>query len=98
QAQILEILRQLKTEKITAIALISHDMGVIAGNADQVQVMRHGAVVEQGPVDDIFYAPRDPYTKMLLAAMPRIDGEAQLAATMTGDTLLDVRDLKVSFP
>ena len=57
QAQILEILRALKTDKKTAIALISHDMGVIAGLADRVQVMRHGEIVESGTADDIFYAP-----------------------------------------
>ena len=57
QAQILEILRALKTDKKTAIALISHDMGVIAGNADRVQVMRHGEVVERGPVDDDLLCP-----------------------------------------
>ncbi len=97
QAQILEILKRLKSEKKTAIALISHDMGVIAGNADQVQVMRHGMVVEHGAVDEIFYAPKHPYTQMLLAAMPRLD--TPLAArTATGPTLLDVKDLKVSFP
>ena len=79
QAQILEILRALKNDKKTAIALISHDMGVIAGNADQVQVMRHGEVVEHGPVDEIFYAPKDAYTRMLLAAMPRLDGEVRPA-------------------
>ena len=57
QAQILEILRALKTDKKTAIALVSHDMGVIAGLADRVQVMRHGEIVESGTADDIFYAP-----------------------------------------
>ena len=57
QAQILEILRALKTEKKTAIAMVSHDMGVIAGIADRVQVMRHGEIVESGTADDIFYAP-----------------------------------------
>jgi peptide/nickel transport system ATP-binding protein len=98
QAQILEILRALKTDTKTAIALISHDMGVIAGNADQVQVMRHGRVVEQGPVDDIFYAPRDSYTRMLLEAMPRLDSVVEPAARPVGKTLLDVKDLKVSFP
>ena len=97
QAQILEILRALKTEKKTAIALISHDMGVIAGNADQVQVMRHGEVVEHGAVDEIFYAPKHPYTQMLLAAMPRLD-EAAPAITATGEVLLAVKDLKVTFP
>ncbi len=98
QAQILEILKLLKRDKKTAIALISHDMGVIAGTADQVQVMRHGEVVEQGPVDDIFYAPKQPYTQMLLAAMPRVAKGAVPPPTLTGDTLLEVRDLKVSFP
>jgi peptide/nickel transport system ATP-binding protein len=98
QAQILEILKLLKQDKKTAIALISHDMGVIAGTADQVQVMRHGEVVEHGPVDDIFYAPQHEYTRMLLAAMPRVDKGATPTPTLTGDTLLDVRDLKVSFP
>ena len=97
QAQILEILRALKIDKKTAIALISHDMGVIAGNADRVQVMRHGVVVEQGGVDEIFYAPRDPYTKMLLAAMPRLE-DAPPSLPPRGETLLDVRDLAVSFP
>src|SRR5258707_4206341 len=66
QAQILEIMRDLKKELKTAIALISHDMGVIAGVADCVQVMRHGDVVESGPTDDIFYKPKNDYTKMLL--------------------------------
>src|SRR5262249_52938227 len=72
EAQILEIMRDLKTEVKTAIVLISHDMGVIAGVADRVQVMREGAVVEHGSVEDIFYRPRHDYTKMLLGAMPRL--------------------------
>ena len=97
QAQILEILRALKTDKKTALALISHDMGVIAGSADVVQVMRNGEVVERGPVDDIFYAPRQDYTKMLLAAMPRLSDPVKLA-TEPGETLLDVKDVAVTFP
>jgi peptide/nickel transport system ATP-binding protein len=97
QAQILEILRALKIEKKTALALISHDMGVIAGNADQVQVMRHGEVVERGAVDDIFYAPQTSYTKMLLSAMPRLT-DAVTLQTSSGATLLDVEDVKVAFP
>jgi oligopeptide/dipeptide ABC transporter ATP-binding protein len=97
QAQILEILRALKSDKKTAIALISHDMGVIAGNADRVMVMRDGEVVEQGAVDDIFYAPQNPYTRMLLAAMPRL-GDAAHLPPAKDKTLLEVRDLKVSFP
>jgi oligopeptide/dipeptide ABC transporter ATP-binding protein len=97
QAQILEILRALKTDKKTAIALISHDMGVIAGLAEQVQVMRHGEIVESGPVDDIFYAPGHAYTRMLLDALPKAD-ELPAPATAVGEKLLTVDDLSVSFP
>jgi oligopeptide/dipeptide ABC transporter ATP-binding protein len=96
QAQILEILRALKMERKTAIAMISHDMGVIAGLADRVQVMRHGRIVESGRADDIFYAPKDDYTRMLLAALPKAD-ETPAPATGVGPPLLDVDDLKVSF-
>ncbi|MBN9534095.1 MAG: ABC transporter ATP-binding protein [Alphaproteobacteria bacterium] len=106
QAQILEIMRDLKNELKTAIVLISHDMGVIAGLADQVQVMRRGAIVESGPVDNIFYKPQNDYTRMLIDAMPRIDvpdrrGHAKLVpppAADGGKPLLDVKDLKVHFP
>ena len=97
QAQILEILRALKTDKKTALVLISHDMGVIAGSADKVQVMRNGEVVERGAVDEIFYKPRQDYTRMLLKAMPRLDETPRLA-TGPGETLLDVQDVKVTFP
>jgi oligopeptide/dipeptide ABC transporter ATP-binding protein len=96
QAQILEILRALKTDRKTAIAMISHDMGVIAGLADRVQVMRHGQIVESGGADDIFYAPKASYTRMLLAALPKAD-ETPAPAGMIGAPLLTVDDLKVSF-
>ncbi|HWY65517.1 MAG TPA: dipeptide ABC transporter ATP-binding protein, partial [Rhizomicrobium sp.] len=97
QAQILEILRALKTDKKTAIAMISHDMGVIAGLADRVQVMRYGRIVESGSADDIFYAPKDDYTRMLLNAIPKAD-ETPAPAGAVGPPLLSVDDLKVSFP
>jgi peptide/nickel transport system ATP-binding protein len=97
QAQILEILRALKTEKQTAIAMVSHDMGVIAGLADRVQVMRHGEIMESGTADEIFYAPRHAYTRMLLDAIPRAD-EKPSPVTAIGAPLLTVDDLKVSFP
>ena len=103
QAQILEIMRDLKTELKTAIVMISHDMGVIAGVADRVQVMHDGEIVESGPVDDIFYRPRHDYTKMLLSSMPRLDrpdreGHAHVPALKSEKAILDVRDLKVHFP
>ena len=97
QAQILEILRALKTDRKTAIALVSHDMGVIAGLADRVQVMRGGQIVESGTADEIFYAPRHDYTRMLLAALPKAD-DTPPPATKVGAPLLEVEDLKVSFP
>jgi oligopeptide/dipeptide ABC transporter ATP-binding protein len=105
QAQILEIMRELKAELKTAIVMVSHDMGVIAGTADHVQVMRQGEIVETGAVDDIFYRPQHAYTKMLLDAMPRLDRPDRKAAKrdiiqITGDTtpLLEVKDLAVHFP
>ena len=98
QAQILEILKSLKAEKQTAIALVSHDMGVIASMADAVQVMRRGEIVESGPVDTVFAAPRNDYTKMLLAAVPRLDRDTQPPPPSSGETLLAVDDLKVTFP
>jgi peptide/nickel transport system ATP-binding protein len=106
QAQILDIMRDLKKELKTAIVMISHDMGVIAAMADRVQVMRNGEIVEAGSVDDVFYRPRHDYTKALLDAMPRIDRPArpghQALAPATPSTerpkLLDVDDLKVYFP
>jgi ABC-type microcin C transport system duplicated ATPase subunit YejF len=97
QAQILEILRALKTDKKTAIAMISHDMGVIAGLADRVQVMRHGEIVESGTADEIFYAPTNGYTRMLLAAIPAAN-ETPPPATAVGAPLLTVDDWKVTFP
>jgi oligopeptide/dipeptide ABC transporter ATP-binding protein len=105
QAQILEIMRDLR-KLGTSIALISHDMGVIAGICDRVLVMREGEFVEAGPVEDIFYRPRHEYTKMLLGAVPRVDrasrpGHRDLARIedpKTRPTLLDVKDMRVSFP
>ena len=97
QAQILEILRALKTDKKTAIAMVSHDMGVIAGLADRVQVMRHGEIVESGSADEIFYAPRHAYTRMLLDSIPKAD-EMPSPVTAIGAPLLTVDDLKVTFP
>ncbi|HVV27128.1 MAG TPA: ABC transporter ATP-binding protein [Rhizomicrobium sp.] len=99
QAQILEILRALKTDRHTAIAMVSHDMGVIAGLADRVQVMRHGEIVESGPVDDIFYAPKHAYTRMLLDAIPKADEKpVEDMAPHSGTPMLDVEDAKVAFP
>ena len=73
QAEILDLMAELKRETGSAMALITHDMGVIARLADRVCVMKSGAYVEEGPVDLIFSAPAAPYTRALLDAIPRLD-------------------------
>jgi len=72
QAQILELLRDLQQRTGMAIMLITHDLGVIAEMADEVVVMYLGRVVEEGSADDIFYAPKHPYTRALLRSIPSI--------------------------
>lgn len=72
QAQILELLAEMQEQNGMAIILITHDMGVIAEVADDVVVMYLGRVVETGPVDDIFHAPKHPYTRALLRSIPSI--------------------------
>ena len=69
QAQILKLMNELKKEKGTSILFITHDLGVVAKVADYVNVMYAGKIVEQGPVDDIFYKPAHPYTKGLQFAI-----------------------------
>jgi oligopeptide/dipeptide ABC transporter ATP-binding protein len=73
QAQVLEVLERIQQRTRSSILLITHDLGVVAGVAQQVMVMYAGRQVELGGVDDIFYAPRHPYTLGLLASLPRID-------------------------
>jgi glutathione transport system ATP-binding protein len=72
QAQILRLIRLLQEEMGMAVLFITHDMGVVAEVADRVLVMRHGEKVEEGSVQQIFDAPRHPYTRALLAAVPRL--------------------------
>jgi glutathione transport system ATP-binding protein len=72
QAQILSLIRSLQKKVNTGVLFITHDMGVVAEIADRVCVMRHGKIVEEGPVEEIFAHPKHPYTKALIAAVPRI--------------------------
>ncbi|WP_235939503.1 ABC transporter ATP-binding protein [Occultella kanbiaonis] len=71
QAQILDLLGDLKRERDMTMIFITHDLGVVAEIADDVVVMRHGKVVETGPVDQIFHDPQHDYTKELLASLPQ---------------------------
>ena len=73
QAQILDLLRDLQAERRMALVLITHDLGVIAETADDVAVMYCGRVVEHAPVERLFASPRHPYTRGLLASLPRMD-------------------------
>ncbi len=73
QAQVLEVLERIQDRTSSAIMLITHDLGVVAGVADRVLVMYAGRQAELGTVDQIFYEPRHPYTRGLLASLPRVD-------------------------
>ncbi|MGH3695821.1 MAG: ABC transporter ATP-binding protein [Pseudonocardiaceae bacterium] len=84
QAQVLEALRTAKDQTGAAMMLITHDLGVIAGQADRVLVMYAGRIVEAGTVEDIFYAPRMPYTVGLLGSRPRLDVRRQRLVPISG--------------
>ena len=94
QAQILELLRQLKERYGTAVLLITHDLGVVAELADRVVVMYAGRVVEQGTVREIFENPAHPYTRALLAAKPVV-GKKQERLFAIGGTVPDPLGLPV---
>ena len=76
QAQILELMKELQKKNHMGIIFITHNLGVVAEVCDKVSVMYAGKMVEQGPVDDIFYKPGHPYTMGLLRSMPRVDAES----------------------
>jgi peptide/nickel transport system ATP-binding protein len=84
QAQILELMRELKATSGAAIILITHDLGVVAEVCDEVAVMYAGEIVEKAPVDELFSAPQHPYTVGLLGSIPRLDHRAEQLATIEG--------------
>ncbi len=73
QAQILEIMKQLSEEFGTAVIMITHDLGVVAGMCDNICVMYAGRVVEKASVDELFENPKHPYTRSLIKSVPRLD-------------------------
>ncbi|WP_353081400.1 ABC transporter ATP-binding protein [Tessaracoccus lapidicaptus] len=103
QAEILDLLRSLKDKLNTGILLITHNMGVVADMADNVAVMFKGTIVERGPVEQVLLQPQHPYTKRLLAAVPRLgEGHGQFGVAPnpvepTAEAALDVRDLVVEY-
>jgi len=84
QAQIIELLGDLRRDHHLAMVLITHDLGVVAGAADRVAVMYAGRIVEQGAVGPLFADPGHPYTRGLLDCLPRLDGRHEIRASIAG--------------
>ena len=87
QAQILGLLRELQRKYDTAIIFITHDLGVIAQMANYVVVMYLGRIMEEGPVDEIFHAPKHPYTRALLRSIPSLQTQTRTALPVIAGTL-----------
>jgi peptide/nickel transport system ATP-binding protein len=98
QAQILRLLEQLNRERNLATILITHDLGVVAEVADRVLVMHEGKIVERGSLDEVFYSPKDAYTRKLLGAVLRLDQAPPLRPSRAGAPLLEVTDLVKHYP
>ncbi len=86
QAQIMDLLRDLREKLGMSVVLITHNFGIVKGFADEVVVMFRGEIVERGPVDSVLGAPRHPYTKALIACIPRL-GEKRRRLTTIGDEM-----------
>jgi peptide/nickel transport system ATP-binding protein len=84
QAQILELLQEIRRDSAMALVLISHDLGVVAENTDRVCVMYAGRIVEDAPIATIFEAPAHPYTSGLLAALPELEGPRRPLVAIPG--------------
>ncbi len=84
QAQILELIRSLRKELGMSIILITHDLAVVAETCDRMAVMYCGRIAEKGPVKSVFADPRHPYTRGLLASLPRIDRRTDKLFPMKG--------------
>ena len=87
QSRIMRLLAEMRAELDTAVILVTHDMGIVAGTCDEMVVLYGGRVMESGPVDGIFAAPRHPYTRGLLDAVPRLDRDDASLPAIPGDPL-----------
>ena len=99
QAEILDLIKRLQTERGMAMLLITHDMGVVAEVADDVAVMRFGRIVETGTVDAIFYAPQHAYTQRLLASTQKLEQPAEIRAIQAAEPepILAIRNLSKTY-
>jgi peptide/nickel transport system ATP-binding protein len=93
QAQVLDALQRARKETGAALVLITHDLGVVAGQVDRVGVMYAGRIVEKGTVEEVFYRPRMPYALGLLGSLPRLDGDRSDRLTPILGTPPSLRDL-----
>ena len=93
QAQILELMKDLQARHGTAILLVTHDLGVVAGMADRVHVMYAGRLVEKAGTDDLFARPLHPYTHGLLASVPSLDGDPNAELFSIAGQPADLADL-----
>lgn len=84
QAQILDLLKTIQAKNDMSIVLITHDLGVVAEMCDEVIIMYAGKIVERTNVDNLFHNPQHPYTKLLMASIPRIDEEVEKLTTIQG--------------
>jgi peptide/nickel transport system ATP-binding protein len=98
QAQIVDLIRTLQRDFGTAVVWISHDLGVIGQVADDVTVLRAGAVVEQAPILEVFDRPQQPYTRELLTARPVLGRSGPAPVSEEAPVLLDVDGLDVAYP
>ncbi|MER6079583.1 ABC transporter ATP-binding protein [Streptomyces sp. NPDC001833] len=96
QAQILDLLHTLREETGMGLLLVTHDVGVAAESVDQVLVMRHGRMVEQGPVAAVLGSPAEPYTRELLSAVPRVDA-VRTPSPASEEVVLEAAGLRREF-
>jgi len=88
EAQVLALIRRLRVARRGAMVIVTHDLNVVADICDQVMVMQHGRVVEQGPVRNVFVTPREAYTRILLGAALRVDEASRASPPQPGEVLL----------
>jgi peptide/nickel transport system ATP-binding protein len=102
QAEILDLIKRLQTRFGMAVLFITHDMGVVAEIADEVLVMYRGKVMERGPVETIFHAPQDPYTRMLIGSVLKLESKAEIRLARPpvpadAPPVIEVRGLSMHF-
>jgi peptide/nickel transport system ATP-binding protein len=102
QAEILDLMRDLRTKMNSGILLITHDMGVVADMADEILVMKDGLTLEHGTADQIFNRPQHPYTQQLLASVPKLGSvavrERPIDSSVSQAPVISLRDVTIEYP